>query len=62
MIGEGFGSSIVMAEHRAAKDALIKYFLQEIGEPLLPSEAESLPEESQLTFIGPPLGDTPPIV
>ncbi|KAJ1876521.1 54S ribosomal protein L3 mitochondrial, partial [Kickxella alabastrina] len=30
MIGMGFGSSIKMAEHRAAKDALIKHYAKEI--------------------------------
>ncbi|KAI9189673.1 54S ribosomal protein L3 mitochondrial [Blastocladiella emersonii ATCC 22665] len=61
-IGEGAGSSIKMAEHRAAKDALLKHFLHEIPKPLLPSETEGLPHEEQLTFVGAKLGDTPPIV
>ncbi|KAJ2049531.1 hypothetical protein GGH13_008902 [Coemansia sp. S155-1] len=30
MVGMGFGSSLKMAEHRAAKDALLKYYAKEI--------------------------------
>ncbi|KAJ2744330.1 54S ribosomal protein L3 mitochondrial [Coemansia sp. BCRC 34301] len=30
MIGMGFGSSLKMAEHRAAKDALLKYYAKEV--------------------------------
>jgi large subunit ribosomal protein L44 len=61
-LGEGSGSSIKMAEHRAAMDALLKHFLEEIKNPILPSETEGLPEEEQLSFVAGPLGDTTPIV
>ncbi|KAJ1727235.1 54S ribosomal protein L3 mitochondrial [Coemansia biformis] len=36
MIGMGFGSSLKMAEHRAAKDALIKYYVKEIKDIQVP--------------------------
>ncbi|ORZ33573.1 ribonuclease III domain-containing protein [Catenaria anguillulae PL171] len=61
-LGEGAGSSIKMAEHRAAKDVLMKHFLAEVSKPLLPSETEGLPEEEALSFSGSKLGDSAPIV
>ncbi|KAJ1721052.1 54S ribosomal protein L3 mitochondrial [Coemansia erecta] len=45
MIGMGFGSSIKMAEHRAAKDALLKHYGKEIKSVQLPEA-----DESDLTF------------
>ncbi|KAJ2708913.1 54S ribosomal protein L3 mitochondrial [Coemansia spiralis] len=41
MVGMGFGSSIKMAEHRAAKDALIKYYAKEIKDIQLPEPADA---------------------
>ncbi|KAI9218117.1 ribonuclease III domain-containing protein [Blastocladiella britannica] len=61
-IGEAAGSSIKMAEHRAAKDALMKHFLTEVGKPLLPSETEGMAEEDALTFVGTKVADTLPVL
>ncbi|KAJ1979648.1 54S ribosomal protein L3 mitochondrial [Dimargaris cristalligena] len=49
-IGEGFGSSLKMAEHRACKDALIRYFMKEIKDYELPSDIPNLPSEEEITF------------
>jgi large subunit ribosomal protein L44 len=57
-LGEGYGSSLKMAEHRAAKDALLKYYLTECKDFQYPSDFEGLPEEEELTFFPQPLGDT----
>ncbi|KAJ2724787.1 54S ribosomal protein L3 mitochondrial [Coemansia sp. Benny D115] len=47
MIGMGFGSSLKMAEYRAAKDALLKHYGKEIKDiPVEGGEAE----ESELSF------------
>ncbi|KAI8319464.1 ribonuclease III [Martensiomyces pterosporus] len=59
MIGNGFGSSLRMAEHRAAKDALLKYYAKEIKDFELPSVAEEGEEESNITFLPTKVGDTP---
>lgn len=55
-LAEGFGSSIRMAEHRAAKNALLKHYLEEIDVKAVPSDAD------QGTYKAPRLGDTPPVV
>ncbi|KAJ1679225.1 54S ribosomal protein L3 mitochondrial [Spiromyces aspiralis] len=55
-IGEGFGSSLKMAEFRAAKDALIKYYTNEVKDISLPSQTE---EEGDLTFFPQKIADTP---
>jgi large subunit ribosomal protein L44 len=47
-IGEGYGSSLQMAETRAIKDALIKYYAVEVKSVTVPSDFE--PEES-ITFL-----------
>ncbi|RKP07928.1 ribonuclease III domain-containing protein [Thamnocephalis sphaerospora] len=57
-IGEGYGSSIKMAEHRAAKDALLTYYMSEVKDFMYPSDFEGLPEEETITFVPQPLGDT----
>jgi large subunit ribosomal protein L44 len=58
-LGEGFGSSIKMAEHRAAKDALMTYYLSEVKDFALPSDMEAAQqEEDGMTFMAQPLGDT----
>ncbi|KAJ2773043.1 54S ribosomal protein L3 mitochondrial [Coemansia nantahalensis] len=41
MVGMGFGSSLKMAEHRAAKDALLKHYAKEIKDIELPEPADS---------------------
>ncbi|KAJ2008027.1 54S ribosomal protein L3 mitochondrial [Coemansia thaxteri] len=41
MIGMGFGSSIKMAEHRAAKDALIKHYAREIKDIRVPVDDDA---------------------
>ncbi|PVV04383.1 hypothetical protein BB560_001113 [Smittium megazygosporum] len=58
-IGEGFGSSLKMAEFRAAKDALIKFYSKEEKSFVLPSITEG--EGFSGEFIPNPLKDTPPI-
>ncbi|KAL7754255.1 54S ribosomal protein L3 mitochondrial [Sorochytrium milnesiophthora] len=62
LLGKGYGSSIKMAEHRAAKAALLEHFLEEIARPVLPSETLGLSEEEQLSFMPSKLGDTPPVL
>ncbi|KAJ1920026.1 54S ribosomal protein L3 mitochondrial [Mycoemilia scoparia] len=57
-IGEGFGSSLKMAEFRAAKDALIKYYTREVKDISLPSDAEHEGDED-ITFFPQKVGDTP---
>ncbi|KAJ2359067.1 54S ribosomal protein L3 mitochondrial [Coemansia erecta] len=47
MIGMGFGSSLKMAEQRAAKDALIKYYAKEVKDFKLASLAG---DEEQVSF------------
>ncbi|KAJ2780585.1 54S ribosomal protein L3 mitochondrial [Coemansia javaensis] len=49
MVGMGFGSSLRMAEHRAAKDALIKYYAKEIKD-LPPASDQDAAEEAELSF------------
>lgn len=39
-LGEGFGSSIAMAETRANKDALTKYYMEELKDFSLPSDVD----------------------
>ncbi|KAF8932986.1 ribonuclease III domain-containing protein [Dissophora ornata] len=39
-IGEGFGSSLKMAEFRASMDALTKYYMEELRDFALPSDVE----------------------
>ncbi|KAI8358216.1 ribonuclease III domain-containing protein [Mortierella sp. GBAus27b] len=39
-LGEGFGHSIAMAEFRANKDALTKYYMEELKDFSLPSDVE----------------------
>ncbi|KAL1920917.1 mitochondrial 54S ribosomal protein mL57 [Calcarisporiella thermophila] len=58
-IGEGYGSSIKMAEFRAAKDALLKHYMYESKDFMVPSDAEASPDT---TYIPPQAGDTPPVV
>ncbi|OZJ02589.1 hypothetical protein BZG36_03654 [Bifiguratus adelaidae] len=46
MLGQGHGSSLKMAEFRAAKDALQKYYLQQTPEPFkVPSDADYTPQK-----------------
>ncbi|KNE59919.1 hypothetical protein AMAG_05368 [Allomyces macrogynus ATCC 38327] len=61
-IGEGAGSSIKMAEYRAAKDALLKYYLHTRVNPPLPSDTEAMPHAERNAYVGAPLGDTPAIL
>eukprot|EP00088_Acartia_fossae_P022857 TRINITY_DN23961_c0_g1_i1.p1 TRINITY_DN23961_c0_g1~~TRINITY_DN23961_c0_g1_i1.p1 ORF type:complete len:124 (-),score=0.76 TRINITY_DN23961_c0_g1_i1:432-749(-) len=58
-IGVGYGSSIKMAEHRAAQNALNSYFLKELSDFELPSAIEG---EDTTTFFPAPLGDSTPIL
>ncbi|KAJ1938574.1 54S ribosomal protein L3 mitochondrial, partial [Linderina macrospora] len=59
MVGNGFGSSLRMAEHRAAKDALLKYYAKEIKDFELPSVTEEADAESSITFLPTKVADTP---
>ncbi|KAI8331728.1 ribonuclease III domain-containing protein [Chlamydoabsidia padenii] len=56
-LGEGFGSSLKMAEHRACRDALVKHYGQEQKDYSLPSDAHLVD-----TYVPPVLGDTEAIV
>lgn len=47
-IGEGYGSSLNMAETRAAKNAIELYFLEEVKHVELPSDSEE--QESRMSF------------
>ncbi|KAF0545627.1 ribonuclease III [Gigaspora margarita] len=57
-LGEGFGSSVKMAEFRAGKNALLQYYLKEARDFTLPSIIDS--HEKQATYIPTKVGDTPP--
>ncbi|KAF9967865.1 hypothetical protein BGZ70_007921 [Mortierella alpina] len=57
-LGEGFGSSLKMAEFRANKDALTKYYLEEQKDFELPSNVEI----EGATYTPSKVGDTPVIV
>ncbi|CAG8763575.1 14901_t:CDS:2, partial [Acaulospora morrowiae] len=57
-LGEGFGSSKAMAEFRAFKDALMKYYLTEVKDFTLPSTINT--PEKQISYIPTIVGDTPP--
>ncbi|KAJ2157722.1 54S ribosomal protein L3 mitochondrial [Coemansia sp. RSA 552] len=56
MLGMGFGSSLKMAEHRAAKDALLKHYTKEIKDIELPAIEEK--DEADLSFFS--SGEQPP--
>ncbi|KAJ1978639.1 54S ribosomal protein L3 mitochondrial [Dimargaris xerosporica] len=49
-IGEGFGSSLQMAEVRACKDALIRYYMNERKDFKIPSDLEQLNEDDVSFF------------
>ncbi|CAG8764599.1 18759_t:CDS:2, partial [Acaulospora morrowiae] len=57
-LGEGFGSSKAMAEFRAFKDALVKYYLTEVKDFTLPSTINT--PEKQNSYVPTIVGDTPP--
>ncbi|KAF9355067.1 hypothetical protein BGX34_010679 [Mortierella sp. NVP85] len=57
-LGEGFGHSIAMAEFRANKDALTKYYMEELKDFALPSDAE----KEGFIYIPTKVGDTPVVV
>lgn len=57
-IGEGFGSSLKMAEFRANKDALTKYYLEEQKDFGLPSDVEV----QGAVYTPTKVGDTPVVV
>ncbi|ORZ14222.1 ribonuclease III domain-containing protein [Absidia repens] len=56
-LGEGFGSSMKMAEHRACRDALIHHYGHEQKDFTLPSDAHLVE-----SYTPPALGDTEAIV
>ncbi|KAK9703761.1 54S ribosomal protein L3 mitochondrial [Basidiobolus ranarum] len=58
-IGEGYGSSIKMAEHRAAKDALQGYYLKEVKDFDLPTNTEL---NNRVPYKANRLGDTPAVL
>ncbi|KAF9585326.1 hypothetical protein BGW38_002891 [Lunasporangiospora selenospora] len=57
-LGEGFGSSLKMAEFRANMDALTKYYLEEVKDHGLPSDKEL----DGVSYIPTKVGDTQVIV
>ncbi|KAG2229135.1 hypothetical protein INT48_005073 [Thamnidium elegans] len=56
-VGEGFGSSLKMAEFRACQDALTSYYGQEQKDFTLPSDAENVDK-----YTATPLGNTQAII
>ncbi|KAI8638895.1 ribonuclease III domain-containing protein [Parasitella parasitica] len=56
-LGEGFGSSLKMAEFRACQDALTSYYGQECKDFTLPSDAENVDK-----YVANPLGNTQAII
>ncbi|KAJ3416005.1 hypothetical protein HDV05_003602 [Chytridiales sp. JEL 0842] len=48
-IGEGYGSSLAMAETRAAKNAIEKHFLEQVKDVTVPSDIDEL--EGTTTFL-----------
>ncbi|KAI8383990.1 ribonuclease III domain-containing protein [Blakeslea trispora] len=56
-LGEGFGSSLKMAEFRACQDALISFYGQEQKDFTLPSDADRVDK-----YVASPLGSTQAIV
>ncbi|KAI8986043.1 ribonuclease III domain-containing protein [Pilobolus umbonatus] len=56
-LGEGFGSSLKMAEFRACQDALTKHFGREEKNFTLPSDADKVDN-----YLAKPLADTAPII
>lgn len=56
-LGEGFGSSLKMAEFRACQDALTRYYGQEYKDFTLPSDAENVDK-----YTANPLGNTQAII
>lgn len=56
-LGEGFGSSLKMAEVRACRDALIHHYAKEEKDFHLPSDADRLDH-----YTPPVLGDTEAII
>ncbi|CAG8559233.1 15499_t:CDS:2 [Funneliformis caledonium] len=56
-LAEGFGSSIKMAEHRAAKNALLNHYFKEIKDFTLPSTIDTY--QKQMSYIPTKVGDTP---
>ncbi|KAF9987456.1 hypothetical protein BGZ65_003556 [Modicella reniformis] len=57
-LGEGFGHSIDMAESRANKDALTKYYMEELKDFTLPSDVE----KEGFVYVSTKIGDTQIIV
>ncbi|RCH78450.1 hypothetical protein CU098_007496, partial [Rhizopus stolonifer] len=56
-LGEGFGSSLKMAEFRACQDALVSFYGKEQKHFTLPSDAENVDK-----YTPSPLGNTQAIV
>ncbi|KAG0169291.1 hypothetical protein DFQ30_003765 [Apophysomyces sp. BC1015] len=56
-LGEGFGSSLKMAEYRACQDALFQHYGKEEKDFMLPSDADKV-----ASYQPPKLGDTQAIV
>ncbi|CAO3594055.1 unnamed protein product [Absidia cylindrospora] len=57
-LGEGFGSSLKMAEHRACWDALTTHYAQVHMDYMLPSDAHLVSD----AYVPPVLGDTEAII
>jgi len=49
-LGESYGSSLKMAEFRACKDAMLRYYLKEYKDFQLPSDMESV-EDGTISYI-----------
>jgi hypothetical protein len=58
-LAEGHGSSISYAERAAVRNALIKHFLVESRDPVLPSDADL---DESASYVNTELVESPPIV
>lgn len=59
LLGTGYGSSMAMAEHRAAKEVITKYYMTEAQGFKI---GEDIPSEKDIVWSAGPLGDTPVVL
>ncbi|KAJ9057995.1 54S ribosomal protein L3 mitochondrial, variant 2 [Entomophthora muscae] len=57
-LGEGYGSSLKMAEFRACRDAIVRYYMKELKDFKLPSDMEGVDDDS-ITFFPTKLHNPP---
>jgi len=56
-LAEGLGSSLKMAEFRAAKNALLNHYFKEVKDFTLPSTIDT--HQKQMRYVPTKVGDTP---